>query len=87
MTPTFPSLYWPVLPSLNEAKYLYHALDIARFTLLWTVIIFASVHIAASLIAVATHRKSWKTVWVVPVVYAAVAGLEGLLAGSAVGGL
>jgi hypothetical protein len=43
--------------------------------------------VAASGYAVAMLRRSWKLVWVVPVLYVVLAGIEAFLSGSMVGGL
>ncbi|KAF1809177.1 hypothetical protein P152DRAFT_171866 [Eremomyces bilateralis CBS 781.70] len=91
VTPSFPSLYWP-FPGLGsnqgaESFYLYHTQDIWRFTLLWTILFYAAVHLATSGYAVLVQLKNWKVVWVVPVVYFVVGGIEAFIAGSIVGGL
>jgi hypothetical protein len=89
-TPPFPSLYWP-FPlqdgySVN-AYYLYRTTDIWRFTVIWTLLFFGAVHMAASGYAVAMLRRSWQLAWIIPVLYAVIAGIEAFLAGSMVGGL
>jgi hypothetical protein len=90
-TPPFPSLYWPYPPSSGVGSYLYYSHDIWRFTLLWTLIMFAVFYLAAAALAVCTHLwkgpSSWKYLWIIPLVYAAVAGVEALLAGSIVGSM
>jgi Putative transmembrane protein 170 len=101
--PSFPSLYWPVNPSPGESRYLYYQSDIWRFTLYWTLITYAGVHLSASLWAVLMQLRSviaTKTkplgepnkirqtlvwVWIIPVVYLVVAGIEAVFAGSVVG--
>lgn len=50
--PPFPSLYWPLKPSVGEAKYLYYVTDIWRFTLYWTFITTGGAHIITSTWAV-----------------------------------
>lgn len=40
---------------------------------------------AVALYATICQRHSWKLAWAIPLVYAIIAGLEGLLAGSVVG--
>lgn len=88
-TPPFPSLYWPINVRPGVANYLYYSYDIWRFTLLWTLIIFAVFHMTAAAFAVLMQsrkgRKAWRYVWFIPVVYALIAGIEALLAGSFVG--
>ena|SRR5579862_1004025 len=86
-TPTFPSLYWPIYPQPGEASYLYYSRDIWRFTLLWTLIVYGAFHITAGLYAVAmqARRTKWRVLWVVPVVYAIMSGVEATMAGSIVG--
>ncbi|EER24087.1 uncharacterized protein CIMG_10628 [Coccidioides immitis RS] len=83
--PPFPSLYTPLGPSRDEAKYLVFTGDMWRFTLFWTLILYSGVHIAAAACVVITQWHSWKVIWAVPVFYILIAGLEGLLAGSVVG--
>lgn len=88
-TPAFPALYWPYKAPAGTANYLYYAHDIWRYTLLWTLIVFAVVHMSAAGYAVCMQmgrgKSSWKYVWIIPMVYAVVAGLEALMAGSLVG--
>jgi hypothetical protein len=90
VTPSFPSLYWP-FPIRNgystHASYLYHATDIWRFTVIWTLLFFGAVHVTASGYAVTMLWRNWKVIWAVPAVYVVIAGIEAFLAGSMVGGL
>jgi Putative transmembrane protein 170 len=101
--PCFPSLYWPINPSPGESRYLYYQSDIWRFTLYWTLITYAGVHLSASLWAVLMQlravvatktkplgepnkiRQTLAWVWIIPVVYLVVAGIEAVFAGSVVG--
>ena len=83
-TPTFPGLYLFRAPS-HEPKYLYHSHDIWRFTLFWTIIIFEGFHLAASGYAVVAQWRNWKMMWMIPLLYMFVAGVEAVLAGSVVG--
>ncbi|KAF2201728.1 hypothetical protein GQ43DRAFT_455588 [Delitschia confertaspora ATCC 74209] len=86
-TPTFPSLYWP-LPFIDaHPSYLYYAGDIWRFTVLWTLLAFGAIHIVVALWACIVQWRSWKLIWVVPVLYTVIGGIEGVVAGSIVGGL
>ncbi|KAK5664100.1 hypothetical protein OQA88_315 [Cercophora sp. LCS_1] len=85
-TPPFPSLHIP----LQDPQYnLYTVRDIWRFTLLWTLILYGLFHLGAAGIAVlmqvGKRRPNWKYMWLVPLVYVAVAGFEALVAGSVVG--
>lgn len=70
-----------------QSRELYYPYDIWRFTLVWTLIFFGAVHVAASLWTVFVQARHWKTIWMVPILYAAIGGFEAILAGSAVGGL
>ncbi|KAI9047930.1 hypothetical protein LZ554_007732 [Drepanopeziza brunnea f. sp. 'monogermtubi'] len=87
--PSFPSLYWPFKAAPGVANYLYHTFDIWRFTLLWTLIIYAGCHVVVVVYAVLMQlgkgKKAWKYVWTFPIIYCATAGVEALLAGSLVG--
>jgi hypothetical protein len=86
LTPPFPSLHWP---PQDKDWGLYGLHDMWRFTLLWTLIMFAIFHWSVAAIAVlmqvAKSPSNWKFVWMVPVVYSVVAGTEALLAGSITG--
>ncbi|KAM5369281.1 hypothetical protein ACJZ2D_009102 [Fusarium nematophilum] len=89
-TPRFPSLNVQTLyDTTADKRYtLYYILDVWRFTLIWTIIIYVCFHFGAVLIAMFTHgwkKSSWKYLWAVPVVYVIMAGLEAVLAGSIVG--
>ncbi|KAK3943060.1 hypothetical protein QBC46DRAFT_54707 [Diplogelasinospora grovesii] len=85
-TPPFPSLHWP---PQDPRWSLYTLGDILRFTLLWTLIIYGLFHLGAAGIAllmqVGKKKSNWKFLWLVPIVYAIVAGVEALFAGSIVG--
>ncbi|CAK7217756.1 hypothetical protein SCUCBS95973_003252 [Sporothrix curviconia] len=90
VTPPFPGLYWPPQkPTLHGS--LYYIYDVWRFTLLWTMILFAVFHFGAAVIALSTQLifsgrpEYWRYLWTIPVVYTVVAGLEALFAGSFVG--
>jgi hypothetical protein len=52
-------------------------------------IIYAVFHLVAAAFAVCMQlgkgKSAWKYVWIIPLVYALVAGIEALLAGSIVG--
>lgn len=89
-TPAFPGLYWPPqTPTLHGS--LYYLYDIWRFTLLWTMILYAIFHAGAAFIALAMQLiysgrpEYWRYLWTIPVVYTVVAGVEALFAGSFVG--
>ena len=59
--------------------------DIWRFTVLWTLIVYGCVHLAASVYAAVVQRKNWKYIWMVSMAYIIIAGIEAVLAGSIVG--
>ncbi|KAM3081923.1 hypothetical protein ACMFMG_004386 [Clarireedia jacksonii] len=88
-TPPFPSLYLPYWARPGVANYLYYAFDIWRFTLLWTLIVYGITHMAvagyAILMQLGKGKRAWQYVWIIPLVYAFVGGIEALLAGSLVG--
>lgn len=85
--PPFPSLYWPFPIGGTQIAYLYDAHSIWRFTLYWTLICVVAIHIVAAGYAVVVQTKNWKIIWIVPVVYVVIGGIEGLIAGNVVGGL
>jgi hypothetical protein len=88
-TPSFPSLYSPYNARPGEANYLYFTFDIWRHTLLWTLITFAVFHLVVAAWAVAMqlskNKKAWKYVWIIPLVYVSIAGIEALVAGTITG--
>lgn len=81
-TPKFPSVYQPLG---TNAQYLYYLNDICRFTIFWTLAIYGAFHVVASGYAFCLQVKNWKVMWIVPIVYCAVAAIEAVLAGSVVG--
>jgi hypothetical protein len=124
VTPSWPSLYWPIRPAPDAPKYLYYTSDIWRFTLYWTLLSVGAVHVVAAGLAVLMQLRSavarahsrsrkaaaaaaaggggagWSSsagvqgssvkqtlgwVWLVPVVYCVVGGIEAILAGSVEG--
>ncbi|TID14545.1 integral membrane protein [Venturia nashicola] len=87
VVPPFPGLYWPFPLRSGRASYLYHATDIWRFTVLWTLLFYGAVHLSAAGYAMIIGRKNWKVIWIVPVVYVLIGGTEAVIAGSIVGGL
>ena len=87
VTPSFPSLYWPFPVKGDQAKYLYHAADIWKFTVIWTLIFYEGVHLATSGYAVAIQWRNWKIIWLAPVVFLIIGGIEAMIAGSVIGGL
>lgn len=63
-----------------------------RFTLIWTLIMYACFHWAAVGIALIVQvgkrgKTNWKYLWTVPIVYSAVAAVEALVAGSVAGAM
>lgn len=85
--PDFPSLYWPAPAYLAEPQYLYYPGDIWRFTTIWTLLFFGAVHMVVAAWACVVQWRNWKIIWVTPLLYAAMAAVEGIVAGSVVGGL
>ncbi|KAF2144127.1 uncharacterized protein K452DRAFT_153465 [Aplosporella prunicola CBS 121167] len=86
-TPPFPSLYWPFPIRGPQSYYLYHAGDVWRFTFTWTLICFGAVHLATAGYAVVVQWRNWRVIWIVPLLYAIIGGIEAIIAGSIVGGL
>ncbi|KAL7626599.1 hypothetical protein AAE478_003371 [Parahypoxylon ruwenzoriense] len=85
-SPPFPSLCWP---PQNPYCALYTVRDSWRYTLLWTLILYALFHLGAAGIALSMQigkpRSVWKYLLAVPIIYALVAGAEALFTGSIVG--
>ncbi|KAK4241730.1 protein-S-isoprenylcysteine O-methyltransferase [Achaetomium macrosporum] len=84
--PPFPSLFWP---PQDGTVILYELDDMWKFTLYWTLILYGLFHLGAVGVAVlmqgGKRSSSWKYLWLVPLVYALIAAVEGLLAGTLVG--
>ncbi|KAI6858892.1 hypothetical protein KC343_g15580 [Hortaea werneckii] len=58
-----------------------------KFTLYWTLICVVGVHMVAASYACAIQWKNWKVIWVVPIIYLIIGGIEAVIAGSVVGGV
>lgn len=89
-TPAFPSLNVKTLQDLtpNRTYTLYYISDVWKFTVLWTLITYASFHLGAVLVALFNHglkKSSWRFLWAVPITYLFIAGIEAIIAGSVVG--
>ncbi|KAH6625042.1 hypothetical protein B0J18DRAFT_200303 [Chaetomium sp. MPI-SDFR-AT-0129] len=85
--PPFPSLFWPP----QDASIILYELDeMWKFTLFWTLILYGLFHLSAVGVAVLMQGggkriSSWRYLWLVPLVYALIAGFEALIAGTLVG--
>jgi Putative transmembrane protein 170 len=88
--PQFPSLNVQTIYDTTEKRIytLYFVSDVWRFTVLWTVIVYVLFHLAAVIIALSTHGRrisTWKYLWVLPIIYLFIAGLQAVVTGSIVG--
>ncbi|KAF4932022.1 hypotheticall protein [Colletotrichum viniferum] len=87
--PSFPSINWQLRDLTDDHRWsLFYIRDIWRFTVIWTFIIYAAVHMGAAAITIAMHtnkRGSLTYLWAVPLFYAFMAGVQALCAGSVVG--
>lgn len=88
--PGFPSLNVDELADTTPDRHftLYDIGDVWHFAVLWTLFMYLAFHLGAILIAFYTHswnKRTWRLLWVVPVVYLFVAAIEALIAGSLVG--
>ncbi|CCX05087.1 Similar to Uncharacterized protein YPR153W; acc. no. Q06537 [Pyronema omphalodes CBS 100304] len=81
--PPFPSLYWPIKPLPGTSVYLYETDDIWRFTLYWSLILFAGFHLASGIYAFCMMPS--KMSLGIPIVFAIVGGMQATMAGSLVG--
>lgn len=89
-TPPFPSLNVQTVYDTSEDRHftLFYIGDVWRFTVIWTLIVYALFHLAAVIIAFFAHGwriSSWKYLWAVPIVYLVIAGVEAVLSGSIIG--
>lgn len=84
--PPFPSLFWPPQAA---SVILYELDEMWKFTLFWTMILYGLFHLGAVGVAVlmqgGKRMSSWKYLWLVPLIYAFIAGAEALIAGTLVG--
>lgn len=84
--PPFPSLFWPPQAA---TVILYELDEMWKFTLFWTIILYGLFHLGAVGVAVlmqgGKRMSSWKYLWLVPLIYAFIAGAEALIAGTLVG--
>lgn len=85
--PPFPSLYWPFPTDGAQRTYIYDTATMWRFTFFWTLIFVLGVHLAASTYACAMQYRNWKFIWIAPVVFVIIGGIEAVIAGNVVGGL
>ena len=83
--PPFPSLYEIFPAGHAKAHYLYYIQDIWRFTVYWTLILYAITHLSVAVWAVAMQCRNWKICWIVPLIYAVIGSLEALITGSIIG--
>ncbi|KAF2803600.1 uncharacterized protein BDZ99DRAFT_427025 [Mytilinidion resinicola] len=86
-TPPWPSLYWPIPLLGPQSYYLYHPSDIWRFTIIWTLLLYAAIHFAVAGWATTIQLRNWKVACTIPPIYAIIGGIEGIVAGSVIGGL
>ncbi|QIW99956.1 hypothetical protein AMS68_005474 [Peltaster fructicola] len=85
--PPFPSLYWPIPVYGPQSQYLWDATTIWRFTLLWTLIDVIGIHLLAAGYAMVIQWRNWKFIWITPIIFGLVGGIEAVIAGNVVGGL
>lgn len=57
------------------------------YTLNWTLICVIGVHMIAAMWAIMNQLKNWKIIWIVPIIYMVIGGIEALIAGCVTGGL
>lgn len=89
-TPPFPSLNVQTTydRTLRKIYTLFYVKDVWRYTVLWTIIVYVLFHVAAVIIALSTHGRrisTWRYLWVLPIVYIFIAGLQAVVTGSIVG--
>ncbi|KAJ1305063.1 hypothetical protein OPQ81_000103 [Rhizoctonia solani] len=86
--PGWPSLFWP---PLEDRYVLYRLGDMVRFTMFWTLVMYAAFHWAAVGIAlfvqIGKRRTNWKYLWTVPIIYSVIAAFEALIAGTITGAM
>ncbi|CAR56731.1 May24p [Kluyveromyces lactis] len=82
--PDFPSLYWPMNNGKFSVAYLYYLPDIWRFTIFWTMILFAIVYGTTGAIAWTTHKKILFGFWMIPL-YIMIGMAQAFVSGTVVG--
>ncbi|KAH7408576.1 hypothetical protein DE146DRAFT_675601 [Phaeosphaeria sp. MPI-PUGE-AT-0046c] len=86
-TPGFPSLYWPLPVGKSKSYYLYDPSDIVRFTIYWTLLLVGGIHFIVGLWACIIQWRNWKLIWIAPLIFVVIGGIEALISGAIVGGL
>jgi hypothetical protein len=86
-TPDFPSLYWPLPIGASQSYYLYDPGDIVRFTVYWTLLLVGGIHLIVALWACIIQWHNWKLIWIAPLFFVVIGGIEALVSGAIVGGL
>lgn len=81
VTPSFPSLYWPINNSKVSLAVLYDVSVIWKFTLYWSLIFNGAFYGIAGLWASFSHRKKAGGIWIM-FIYLLYGGTQGLIAGT-----
>lgn len=84
VTPTFPSLHWPVHNNKSSLAVLYDVFVIWKFTLYWSLIFNEAFYGIAGLWASFSHRKKAGGLWIM-VIYLTYGGMQGVAVGTITG--
>ncbi|QLQ80100.1 hypothetical protein HG537_0D01000 [Torulaspora globosa] len=84
VTPSFPSLHWPIGDSSTPAAVLYNVIDIWKFTIYWSLIFNEAFYGIAGLCASYTHRRKASGLWLMAI-YLVYGGLQAVAAGTVIG--
>lgn len=84
ITPSFPSLYWPINNRRYDTAFLYFVTDIWKFTLYWTFIFNGAFYATAGGWASLNHWNRGKGLWIVAM-YMLYAGVQAIIMGTIMG--
>ncbi|CCE61645.1 hypothetical protein TPHA_0A05710 [Tetrapisispora phaffii CBS 4417] len=84
VTPSFPSLYWPINNSKYNTAYLYDSYTIWLFTVYWSLILNGFFYGVAGALACFTHRKKGGGFWILAI-YLVLGGVQGIVLGTIIG--
>ncbi|KAG0259272.1 hypothetical protein DFQ27_004179 [Actinomortierella ambigua] len=86
VTPSWPSLYWPVTDPLGHGIFMYYPRDIWLFTTYWTLLFIMSIYTVAGIwAAIVFARRRYKWALILPLVFMVIGAGIAFVSGSLVG--